>query len=62
MRGDGTDGRYSTRLSSFKKMQPSTHMTLVFFCGAATFVTGLRGAGGPAQKATNGTGVFITDI
>lgn len=36
-------------------------MTLVLFCGAATFVTGLCGSGGFAQKAGKKEHVFITD-
>ena len=38
---------------------PFTHMTLVFFSRAATFVTGLRGGAGLAHKAGNRSNVFI---
>lgn len=48
MRCDGDSVKFI-----LKKLWSSTHMTLVFFCGAATFVTGLCGGRGvwAAQKA-----------
>lgn len=45
-------------LKTTQKLQSSTYMTLVFFCGAATFVACLCG-GGAAHKAGNGTRFII---